>query len=106
MSQHNQLSNDKLEEVRAGVEALQQDIARKNIEEELQEREPGEVFTKREKAEIKNLVHEALIEFFQSFGLKSKNGIITTSLILSSIVGTGFAIKTIWGWFVVGVFSR
>lgn len=103
---HDKLSDDKIEEIRSGVEALQQDISRRNTEEELQKPEPGEVFTKREREEIKTLVQEAMLEFFQNFGIRGKNTVVTTAVILSSLVGIVVAIKTILGWLWFGAITK
>lgn len=102
------LKDDKLEEVRAGIEAMQQDQARRNVEEEINRMSlrPDEVFTAREQAAIKSLVHDALVEFFRAYGLRGKNTIITTGIVLSALVGIIIALKTIAGWIGIGFINR
>ena len=91
------LNDDKLEQIRSGVEALQHDQARRNVEEELivRETDPDQVFTKREQEAIKSLVHDALVDFFSAYGLKGKNAIITLGIIFSSIAGIVTGVKVV-----------
>lgn len=94
----NQLSDDKVEEIRAGVEALQQDQTRRNIERAIEGRTHGSIFTDAERAEIKTIVHEALVEFFKGYGMKGKNTIVTAGIIIGALVVILGGFKTILGW--------
>lgn len=54
-------------------------------------------FTEEQKQEIKQLVHEALIEFFSSKGTLTKNVLLTTAAIIGSLVVIGGGFKWLLG---------
>lgn len=51
-----------------------------------------------QRAEIKDIVHEALAEFFKSYGLKGKNAILTAAVIIGAIVVILGGFKSVLGW--------
>lgn len=59
---------------------------------------PQSSFTPEQKAEIKAIVHEALVEFFKGFGPIGKNVIVTTAVVLGSITIIFGGVKTLLTW--------
>lgn len=55
-------------------------------------------FTEEQKAEIKGLVHEALVEFFAAKGTLTKNVLVTTAIVLTALATIGLSIKWILGF--------
>lgn len=55
-------------------------------------------FTPEQRQEIKEIVHEALLEFFKSYGLSSKNMIVTAAVIIGSLAVIFGGVKTMLGW--------
>lgn len=60
---------------------------------------PGVIFNDEQKAEIKRLVHEALAEFFKTYGTIGKNAFLTIVSLITGIVAIGIALKVFLGWF-------
>lgn len=56
------------------------------------------VFTDDQRAEIKELVHEALVEFFTSSGRLGKNLLIGTAVLVGAITVILGGAKAILGW--------
>jgi hypothetical protein len=84
-----------IDEIAGGIKAIQEDQTRRNIERDI--RGAG-VFTEEERAEVKTLVNEALVEFFRGYGLRGRNTIVTAGLIIGSLVVILGGIKTVLGW--------
>jgi hypothetical protein len=55
-------------------------------------------FTPEQKQEIKEIVHEALSEFFRGYGMTAKNVIITAAILIASITAIFGGIKTLFAW--------
>ena len=56
------------------------------------------VFSDVEREEVKNIVHEALNEFFKTYGLRGKNLIVTAALLIGALVVIFGGIKSVLGW--------
>lgn len=56
------------------------------------------VFTEAQKIEIKNLVHEALVEFFSSKGKLTKQVLVGTALVVGSLTVILGGFKVVLGW--------
>lgn len=95
--------NPSQKRILAGVEALQNDQTRRNIEDEDLSKS---VFTLREQHAIKELVHEALVEFFKTYGLAGKSFIVGAAIIIGSLTVILGGAKVILGWIGFSYMSR
>lgn len=55
-------------------------------------------FTEEQRAEIKEVVGEALVEFFKDYGLQGKNIIVTAAVVIGAIMVILGGLKTMLGW--------
>lgn len=65
---------------------------------EMKRKQTGIIFDDVQRAEIKNIVHEALVEFFKSYGLKGKNVLLTAAVLIGAIVVIMGGLKSVLGW--------
>lgn len=66
----------------------------------------GDSFTTEQRAEIKSIVHEALVEFFTAKGTLSKNILVTTATVIGAIVVIGGGFKWMLGLFGISLITR
>lgn len=59
---------------------------------------PGVIFNDEQKAEIKNIFHEALGEFFKTYSTIGKNAFLVIVSLITGIVSFGIATKVFLGW--------
>lgn len=63
-------------------------------------------FSDEQKAEIKEIVSEALVEFFTAKGTLGKNVLVTTATIIAAVVVIGGGFKWLLGLFGFSLISR
>lgn len=63
-------------------------------------------FTPEQRAEIKEVVHEALTDFFKGYGTMSKSFIMTTAIIIGSFAVIAGGLKWLLGLFGFVILSK
>ncbi len=59
----------------------------------------GQSFTEEQKSEIKEIVHEALVEFFTDTGRIGKNVLIGIASVVGALIVIGGGAKILLAWF-------
>lgn len=70
------------------------------------EAELRSAFTDKQRVEIKQIVHEALSEFFTGYGKSSKRLLVTTAVIFASIMAIGGGLKTMLAWIGISILRQ
>lgn len=83
---------------KAQIEATAELVVEKFLERIKSKTHSESIFSDVEKLEIKNIVQEALAEFFKNYGMKGRNLIFTLAAIIAALVVIFGGFKTVLGW--------